>query len=468
MNNKLTIKKIIFCIIVLIFLLFMISSSFVLINIINLEKDKLVGISPRVIRVLSNDLLLGDKYSLNHTIAKLNSLYDLDSIHVTIEKTENCALFELSCIVTQTSLIEPEYNITIRGNKTFSKKIIYSYLLTFIGLIIIFSILSVLLFKKIKKPLENISEKLIPKLLKHIENGEKINYKIVKSTKEIDEICKNLIEMSENLYSSKNNLNDVLIKSQINDAIANSTKMFAHDVRKPFSIIKLLIDNIEKENDFEKVKSILTSTIPFMNQAKNSVDNLISDILEIGSDAIPKLEAITPEILINSVIRELLLTENKKYIEFNYDFNHCYQINADKNKIHRVFSNIIFNAIEAINKSGKIWIKTKETRINENLFIEFCVGNNGSYISKEKSAKIFDAFFTYNKLGGTGLGLAIVQKIIRAHGGTIACSSEFNEDKSKCKVEFIFTLPISKILKAPILIDFAKSTKDISFQKLII
>jgi hypothetical protein len=42
-------------------------------NIINLEKDKLVGISPRIIRVLSNDLLIGDKYSLNHTITKLNS-----------------------------------------------------------------------------------------------------------------------------------------------------------------------------------------------------------------------------------------------------------------------------------------------------------------------------------------------------------------------------------------------------------
>jgi hypothetical protein len=73
MNYKLTIKKIIFYIIILIFFLFLISSSFVLMNIINLEKDKLVGISPRIIRVLSNDLLIGDKYSLNHTITKLNS-----------------------------------------------------------------------------------------------------------------------------------------------------------------------------------------------------------------------------------------------------------------------------------------------------------------------------------------------------------------------------------------------------------
>ena len=465
MNNKLTIKKIIFYIIVLIFLLFMISSSFVLINIINLEKDKLVGISPRVIRVLSNDLLLGDKYSLNHTIEKLNSLYDLESIHVTIEKTENCALFELSCIVTQTLLMEPEYNIIIRGNKTFSKKIIYNYIITFIGLIIIFSILSYLLFQKIKKPLENISEKLIPNLQTYIEYDEKLEIIEIKSTKEIEKIYNCLINMS-NLI--KINYINIKIKSQVNEAIANSTKMFAHDVRKPFSIIKLLIDNIEKENDFEKIKSILTSTIPFMNQAKNSVDNLISDILEIGSDALPKLEAITPEILINSVINELLLTENKKYIEFNYSFNHSYKFNVDKNKIHRVFSNIIFNAIEAINKSGKIWIKTKEIKINENLFIEFCIGNNGSYISKEKSAKIFDAFFTYNKLGGTGLGLAIVQKIIRAHGGSIVCASKYNEDMNKSSVEFIFTLPIAKILKEPTLINFAKSTNDISLEKLIV
>lgn len=464
MNNKLTIKKIIFCIIILIFSLFLISSTSVLMNIINLEKDKLVGISSRIIRVLSNDLLLGDKNSLNHTIVKLNSLYDLESIIITIEKEEKCSFFELSCIVTKTSLMEPEYNIIIRGNKTFSKNIIYNYLLTFIGLIIIFSLLSYLLFQKIKKPLENISEKLIPKLQSYIEYDEKLEIKEIKSTKEIEKIYNCLINMS-NLI--KINYINIKIKSQVNEAIANSTKIFAHDVRKPFSIIKLLIDTIEKEDDFEKVKLILTSTIPFMNQAKNSVDNLISDILEIGSEAIPKLEAITPEILINSVINELLLTENKKYIEFNYDFNHSYKFNVDKNKIHRVFSNIIFNAIEAINKSGKIWIKTKDIIVNENLFIEFCIGNNGSYISKEKSAKIFEAFFTYNKLGGTGLGLAIVQKIIRAHGGTIVCSSEFNEDMNKSSVEFIFTLPIAKILKEPTLINFAKSTNDISIEKII-
>ncbi len=464
MNNKLTIKKIIFYIIILIFFLFLISSTSVLMNIINLEKDKLIGISPRIIRILSNDLLIGDKNSLNHTITKLNSLYDLESILITIENKGNCSFFELSCIVTKTSLIEPEFNIIIRGNKTFSKKIIYTYLLTFIGLIIIFSILSYLLFQKIKKPLENISEKLIPSLQSYIENDEKLDIKEIKSTKEIEKIHDCLINMS-NLI--KINYFNIKTKSQINEAIANSTKMFAHDVRKPFSIIKLLIDTIEKEDDFEKVKLILTASLPFMNQAKNSVDNLISDILEIGSEAIPKMEAMTPEILICSVIKELSLTENKKYIEFNYDFNHCYQFNVDKNKIHRVFSNIIFNAIEAINKSGKIWIKTKETKINENLFIEFCIGNNGSYISKEKSAKIFDAFFTYNKLGGTGLGLAIVQKIIRAHGGTIFCSSEYNKDMNKCSVEFIFTLPIAKIPKERTLIDFAKSTKDISIEKLI-
>jgi signal transduction histidine kinase len=46
---------------------------------------------------------------------------------------------------------------------------------------------------------------------------------------------------------------------------------------------------------------------------------------------------------------------------------------------------------------GDIWFKTIERK--GVLFTEFCIGNNGSYISKESITKIFDAFYTHNKKG---------------------------------------------------------------------
>ncbi|APJ03265.1 sensor histidine kinase [Silvanigrella aquatica] len=110
-------------------------------------------------------------------------------------------------------------------------------------------------------------------------------------------------------------------------------------------------------------------------------------------------------------------------------------------KFERVFSNIISNAIEAMNHKGFIWINSKEILINNKYFVEFCIGNNNSYISKLDLKNIFDNFYTKNKKIGTGLGLAIAKKIISENGGEIWCTSDKNQDFPLGKVEFYFTIP---------------------------
>lgn len=455
MRTKLSIKIIVFSILILITMLYLLSFLFVIFNIIQLENDKLQAIAPRLVRVLSNDVLLGDAHSLKHTVLKLRSLYDLDNITLSKENI-SCPPFELSCILIKTSLIEPEYHILIKGNTSFSKNIIYAFIAMFLGLVCIFSLLSYILFQKIKIPLEEISKKLIPKLATHIENGNEINYTKRRSTKEIDQIHYSLVEMAKALYGSYKNIK---IRSQLNDAIANSTKMFAHDVRKPFSILKIIIDNVEKEDDINKVKLIMKNSISYLNQAKMSVDNLISDILEIDSEVKMIQEPLNPEFLIHSVLSEVFLIYPESSIELKYEFNHKFKVNVDKFKTLRVFSNIVYNALQAMNYKGTVWFKTNEIENNGSFFTEFCIGNNGGYIFKETISKIFDAFYTYNKRGGTGLGLSIAQKIINLHGGNIWCKSEKDNDKYGSYVEFIFTLPSANILTSPMTFSLPNSSK---------
>ena len=445
MNDKISIKKIVILIIFLVTILYILSFIFVIFNTIQLEKDKLKAISPRIIRILSNDILLGDQYSLNHTIHNLNSLYGLNSIVVKKEPV-SCQLIELSCISIKTSLIEPEFNILIRGNTNFSKQIIYAFILIFIGLSIIFSILSYILFNKIKIPLENISQQLIPKLSKYIETGESIESIILNSTKEIEQIQLSLIDMAKALYSNIEVCNEIRTRSQVNEAIANSTKIFAHDVRKPFSILKIIIDNVENESDYNKLKLIIKNSIPFVNQTRLSVDNLISDVLELGSEAKINQELINPEFLIHTVLNEVFLIYPECKINLEYIFSHKFMINVDKYKILRVFSNIIYNALQTMKGKGTIWFKTNEIENNGILYTEFSIRNNGSFIPEESLTKIFNAYYTHNKIGGTGLGLAIAQKIIHTHKGSICCKSEKDDPNYGSYVEFIFTLPSSNVL----------------------
>ncbi|MDF3819356.1 ATP-binding protein [Leptospira sp. 96542] len=105
------------------------------------------------------------------------------------------------------------------------------------------------------------------------------------------------------------------------------------------------------------------------------------------------------------------------------------------NELVQVWTNLIFNAIQACPKLyGKIQIRVEE----KNGFAKVSIQDNGEGIPKDHQMKIFEPFFTTKELGlGTGLGLSIVKKIIEGHKGTIEVLS------SPGQTEFTIFLPLA-------------------------
>lgn len=100
-------------------------------------------------------------------------------------------------------------------------------------------------------------------------------------------------------------------------------------------------------------------------------------------------------------------------------------VNADVEKLVRVYNNLISNALKYA--VGASRINLVANLINHEQ-VELRVENNGEPIPKDKLKKIFDRFYRVEssrntKTGGTGLGLAIVQGVVELHGGTIRCES---------------------------------------------
>jgi signal transduction histidine kinase/CheY-like chemotaxis protein len=221
-------------------------------------------------------------------------------------------------------------------------------------------------------------------------------------------------------------------------AIANTTQALAHDVRKPFSMFTTIIQSVEMAEPEEAIE-ILKYSLPEVNQAMASVEGMIQDVMQIGSDAKPHLEETSPETLIDASLGELFRVYPEADVSFEYSLKHKHNISVDTLRVGRVFSNILGNAVQAMGQRGSLWIHTKELE----KFVEFTLGNAGSVIPKESLPRLFDAFFTSGKKGGTGLGLAIAKKIVEAHGGRIFCRSEITAEHPKGKVEFVFTLPSS-------------------------
>jgi signal transduction histidine kinase len=97
------------------------------------------------------------------------------------------------------------------------------------------------------------------------------------------------------------------------------------------------------------------------------------------------------------------------------------QVNVDVERLHQVFSNLVYNAIKFTPQDGRITVQMVDNGTKEML----CrITDTGAGIRDEDLLYVFDRFYTSNKsrnsvTGGKGLGLSISKEIVESHGGQI-------------------------------------------------
>jgi signal transduction histidine kinase len=96
-------------------------------------------------------------------------------------------------------------------------------------------------------------------------------------------------------------------------------------------------------------------------------------------------------------------------------------VNSFGSELNQVWTNVIDNAIDAMNGKGQLRVRT--CRDDGCALVE--IGDNGPGIPPEVQPHIFEPFFTTKGVGqGTGLGLDTVQRIVKKHRGSIMVSSK--------------------------------------------
>jgi len=111
----------------------------------------------------------------------------------------------------------------------------------------------------------------------------------------------------------------------------------------------------------------------------------------------------------------------KRNINLIRDYQDVPDIWGYPDELVQVWTNLIFNAIQAIESGGTL---TVTTRLQEH-GLEVSIADTGSGIPPEVQPKIFEAFFTTKSAGeGSGLGLYISQKIVEKHHGWIKVESQ--------------------------------------------
>src|SRR5208337_2025107 len=96
-------------------------------------------------------------------------------------------------------------------------------------------------------------------------------------------------------------------------------------------------------------------------------------------------------------------------------------VNSFGSELNQVWTNIIDNAIDAMNGKGELRIRT----YREDGFVVVEIGDNGPGIPADIQKRIFEPFFTTKGVGeGTGLGLDTAQRIVKKHRGNIQVKSK--------------------------------------------
>lgn len=95
-------------------------------------------------------------------------------------------------------------------------------------------------------------------------------------------------------------------------------------------------------------------------------------------------------------------------------------VEGNASEIREVFTNILFNAVDAMPSGGELTIQTRTNR--EGVFV--CFFDTGEGMSKETKKKVFVPFFTTKGSKGMGLGMSVAYEIIKSHNGQILIDSE--------------------------------------------
>jgi len=145
---------------------------------------------------------------------------------------------------------------------------------------------------------------------------------------------------------------------------------------------------------------------------------------------------------VNSVLEECVSLVENQALFHNIEIARHWNGNlplvvVDPSQMQQVFMNMIINAAEAMDGSGRLTVATRFDATEQVIEVEFT--DTGHGISEENVERIFDPFFTTKEVGhGTGLGLAISYGIIREHRGTVSVESEKGKGTT-----FIIRLPVA-------------------------
>ncbi|HEY4716736.1 MAG TPA: ATP-binding protein [bacterium] len=256
----------------------------------------------------------------------------------------------------------------------------------------------------------------------------KMTQNLKNANEEIQGWIKNLEKKVEERTAELKETQSQLFHSEKLSALGKIAASVAHEINNPltgvFTYIKLMERRIEAWDgnpaDIKKFKEFLAT----MGKEVERTSGIVRSLLDFARPKEPSKKKNNINIILEEALELLNNQLNIYNIKTEKNLGSVPEIMADSSQIKQVVLNIMFNALEAMEKGGVLSIKSFYNNADDSVVVEF--RDTGVGILPENLPKIFDPFFT-TKLKGTGLGLSVVYGIISKHNGKIDVKSKTGE-----------------------------------------
>lgn len=228
-----------------------------------------------------------------------------------------------------------------------------------------------------------------------------------------------------NDLTEKKKMDDYLSRVEKFAALGRIVSGIAHEVRNPLASIYTTVQNLE--NELAENHSARDDLQNIMQEI-DRVEKLMRQILNLAKPLPLQIETVDINELLLTTIPLIEKEAKKKGIALKTELTGDIEyIEADPNRLRQLILNLLINAIESINKKGRITISTEMAveADGQKKWMLMKFKDNGIGISPDIIDNIFDPFFTTKNVG-TGLGLAVSHKIIQDHDGMIEVESQKN------------------------------------------
>jgi PAS domain S-box-containing protein len=243
--------------------------------------------------------------------------------------------------------------------------------------------------------------------------------------------------------SDRKRIERMLMQSEKLAATGRMAATIAHEINNPLeSVMNLVFLARQHSASSGKAHQYLLTAEEELERVSHIARQTLGYYKDTGSPT---------GVYLHDVIENVLTVYNSRLastgIAVDLQFNDLQKLVASKGEMLQVFSNVIANAIDAMQQGGSLKISTRQLIGLSQDGIQTVVRDNGTGIKQEHFERIFEPFFTTKGDLGTGIGLWVAKQLVEKRGGQISVASSTEQGNSGTSITIFipFTIPVSQV-----------------------